>query len=292
VTSGLQTGLDVNTLGMLDGDTINLTYTDNVANVQNHVTIMRVDDTAALPLDNTATADPNDEVIGLDFSGGLTSVAAQLNTRFSPQLQFSVSGTNLTVLDDGAGNLADVDALTVTRTPTSLAGGAASLPFFTDGGTPYTGAIDSAGSQMTGFAGRIALNSALLADPSRLVRYGSGVSGGDPTRPNFIYNQLMSTSLTFSGQTGLGNAATPFSGSLPSYLQQVLSMQGAAAANAQNLADGQSVVVNALQQRVTEASGVNIDQEMAHLIQLQTAYSANARVMTTVRDMIELLLRM
>jgi flagellar hook-associated protein 1 FlgK len=72
----------------------------------------------------------------------------------------------------------------------------------------------------------------------------------------------------------------------------MLSMQGAAASNAENLAQGQSVVVNALQQRVKEDSGVNIDQEMAYLITLQTAYSANARVMTTVRDMIELLLRM
>ncbi len=35
-----------------------------------------------------------------------------------------------------------------------------------------------------------------------------------------------------------------------------------------------------LQQRVNEASGVNIDQEMANLITLQTAYGANARVMT------------
>ena len=38
------------------------------------------------------------------------------------------------------------------------------------------------------------------------------------------------------------------------------------------------MVVNALQQRFNDASGVNIDQEMANLITLQTAYGANARV--------------
>jgi flagellar hook-associated protein 1 FlgK len=52
------------------------------------------------------------------------------------------------------------------------------------------------------------------------------------------------------------------------------------------------VVVNALQQRVNQASGVNIDQEMSNLISLQTAYGANARVMTAVRDMIDALLKM
>ena len=42
------------------------------------------------------------------------------------------------------------------------------------------------------------------------------------------------------------------------------------------------MVVNALQQRINDASGVNVDQEMANLIPLQTAYGANARVMTAV----------
>ena len=52
------------------------------------------------------------------------------------------------------------------------------------------------------------------------------------------------------------------------------------------------MVVNALQQRVNGASGVNVDQEMASLITLQTAYGANARVMTAVRDMLDTLMKM
>jgi len=69
-------------------------------------------------------------------------------------------------------------------------------------------------------------------------------------------------------------------------------MQGENASNASNLSQGQDVVVNALKQRVTDASGVNVDQEMTNLIQLQTAYGANARVMTAVRDMLDLLMKM
>jgi flagellar hook-associated protein 1 FlgK len=264
-----------------------------VSSTQHRVSLVRVDDPSALPLSDTATVNPSDEVIGLDFSAGLPSVVAQLNTIFAGRLQFTaLSATSLQVLDDGAGDLADVDALSVTKTATSLAGGTASLPFFTDGANAYTGAISASGAQITGLAGRIAVNSTLLGDPAKLVRYSSGIAIGDPTRPNFIYTQLTAATQTFSAQTGLGNAATPFSGKLSTYLEQMLSMQGAAAANAQNLAQGQEVVVNALQQRINEASGVNIDQEMGHLIMLQTAYSANARVMTALKDMIDMLLRM
>jgi flagellar hook-associated protein 1 FlgK len=38
-------------------------------------------------------------------------------------------------------------------------------------------------------------------------------------------------------------------------------------------------------------SGVNIDDEMAHLLSLQNAYSANARVMSAVKDMYTALLQ-
>ena len=45
-------------------------------------------------------------------------------------------------------------------------------------------------------------------------------------------------------------------------------------------------------QRVADSSGVNVDQEMANLISLQTAYGANARVMSVVQEMIDTLLKM
>ena len=130
------------------------------------------------------------------------------------------------------------------------------------------------------------------AIPSKLTLYGPTTANGDPTRPNFIYDQLTSANFAFSAQTGLGNASSPYTGNVPDYLRQVLSMQGEAAANAANLAQGQDVVVNALQQRFNDTSGVNVDQEMANLITLQTAYGANARVMTAVRDMIDTLMKM
>ena len=84
----------------------------------------------------------------------------------------------------------------------------------------------------------------------------------------------------------------PRSAAIPTFLRQVLSLQGEAAANAANLAEGQDVVVNALKQRINEASGVNVDQEMANLIALQTAYGANARVMSAVKEMLDILMNL
>ena len=72
----------------------------------------------------------------------------------------------------------------------------------------------------------------------------------------------------------------------------MLAFQGQAANNASNLKKGQDVVVNALQQRLNQESGVNIDQEMTNLLNLQSAYGANARVLTTVRDMFQMLMNM
>ena len=294
VSSPPQAGFKIDTAGLLSGNRINLTYTDTAGPTQHHISIVRVDDPSVLPLANTATTDPNDEVIGIDFSGGMASVVTQLNTAFGGALTFSnPSGNTLQVLDDAnTTNTHTVDGLSATETATALANGAPALGLFTDGSNPFSDAISSGGTQSTGFAQRIAVNQALLADPTKLTIFDTNTAIGDPTRANFIYNQLTGTAFAFSAQTGLGNAATPYSGKLPDYLRQVLSVQGENASNAQSLAQGQDVVVNALQQRMNDTSGVNIDQEMSNLIMLQTSYGANARVMTALREMLQALMQM
>jgi flagellar hook-associated protein 1 FlgK len=290
--SPVTNGFDIDTAGLLNGNRINLTYTDTTTNTQHHVSIVRVDDPTVLPLTDSATADPNDEVFGVDFSGGMASVVNQLNTQFGAMLSFSnPGGTTLEVLDNG-GATSTMDALSATQTATTLANGTPSVALFTDGTNPFSNAISTNGAQTAGFAGRIAVNAALIGDPAKLTLFSSSTANGDPTRPNFIYDQLTGTDFPFLSNTGLGNAGTPFTGNLPDYLRQVLSMQAAGAANASSLAEGQDVVVKALQQRLNDSAGVNVDQEMANLIALQTAYSANARVMTACRDMIDTLMKM
>ncbi len=292
LTSGAQAGFDVDIGGLQAGNSIHLTYTDTATGTTHNLTLMRVDDPSVLPLPNTASIDPNDKVIGVDWSGGIGSVVNQLNAQFGGRLQFSnPSGTTLEILDDGAANTSDVNAVSATTTVASLSGGVPQLPFFTDGPALFTGAISGSGSQSVGFAGRISINQGLIDDPSKLVAMLPTTPSGDAARPNFINDQLTSATLVFSSQSGLGTVASPFAGPLPTYLRQAISQQGEAAQAAKGLSDGQSLVVDALQQRLNETSGVNIDQEMANLITLQMAYGANARVFTTIKEILDTLLR-
>jgi flagellar hook-associated protein 1 len=291
VIAGSQAGFSVDVGNLLPGNSAQITYTD-AANVQHTVTIVRVDDPSALPLPNNPS-EPSDQVIGVNFTGGMASVVSQLNAALGANLAFSnPSGTVLQVLNAAAGTT--VNSLSATATTTSLASGSPQLPLFLDGATPITGAITGAGSQDTGLAARIAVNPALLANPASLVAYQTSppTAAGDPTRPNFILDQLNNAQLTFSPQGGSGGQSAPFTGTLADYMSQVASQQAQAASAAINLQQGQDVVVNALQQRLSSTSGVNIDQEMSNLITLQNTYGANARVMTTIQQMMTTLMQM
>lgn len=290
-TSGTQSGFSFDLAAPQNGNVIRVNYTNTLTGQTHNVSVVLVNDPSVLPLKNSDTADANDEVIGVDFSGGAASVAAQLNAAFGgSNLQFSATGNTLTVLDDGGG-LSTIHSGTLTQTVGTLTGNTAQLPLFTDGGNLYTGALTASGAQQTGFAGRIIINPALLADSSRLIVYGSGTTAGDTTRPDFILSQLTSGTYTYSPKTGVGSAASPFKGTLLSFTQQFTTLQGNAAGAAQTLSEGQDVVLATLQKKMDAASGVDIDEEMANLLALQNAYAANARVMSTVNSMFQALMQ-
>lgn len=290
--TGPPAGFDLDPSSILPGNSFSVTYTDST-NVSHTVTVVRVNDPAALPIPNTA-ASPNDRVIGIDFSGGLGSIVSQLNAQIgaASHLTFSASGSQLRVVGDGSGQ-STVTAASTTTTVQSLASGDPQLPFFTDRASLYTGAITGSTSQITGLAGRIQVNAALLADPAKLTVYSTSPAtpAGDTTRADFIYDRLTFARFSYAPNTGLGAAAAPFQGTLPSFLQQFVSLQSGAATTANQVAQGQEIVVNTLQEKFDAKSGVNMDTEMASLIALQNSYAANAHVMTVVQNMMQTLLQ-
>jgi len=285
-TSGTQTGFDLNVANLQPGNTINLSYTDNTTGTQQQVSIVRVDDPSALPLPSPPGVSP--KVIGVNFSGGLASVVAQLNAALGPNhLQFSSpSGNTLRVLNDTTGG-ATLTAASVTSTVSSLTSGSPQLPLFTDSGSLYTGAITGSGSELTGLAGRITVNQALLNNPANITVFSNSppTPAGDTTRTDFIYSQLTKGSFTYSPQTGLGSATAPFTGTIGNYLQQFLSLQANTATSATQLQQGQDVVVSTLQQKFDSTAKVNIDTELSNLIALQNSYAANAHVMSVIQSM-------
>jgi len=289
VTSGSQSGFTIDVGSLLPGNNVTVNYTTSPGSTPHTLTIEDVTDPSALPL---PSPDPNNPVVGVDFSGNMAGAISTLNGILNSKLQFSnPSGTTLQVLNGGPSTGVNITSVTSTTTQTSLSGGTSQLPLFTDGSTPFSNAMTSDGAELTGYAGRITVNPALVADPAALVAYASNTQSGDPTRPNFLVNQLTTASFTYPPNGGIGTTSSPFSGTLSSYIGQVLSNQGAAASSAQSLSQSQDVVVNSLQQSLSNSSGVNIDNEMANLLTLQNAYSANARVLTTVNQMYTTLLQ-
>ena len=185
---------------MLPGNSINLTYTDNDHQYPAQASpIVRVDDPAALPLSNPG-ANPNNPVIGVNFSGGMASVVSQLNAALgSGNLQFSnPSGSTLRVVDNGIGvghrqcGLGhDHGVLACQRQP------ATAVVYRRQYGLHRHRSPRTARNR-PGLAGRITVNAALLADPSKFTVYNTSppTQAGDTTRSDFLYTQL--TSATFS----------------------------------------------------------------------------------------------
>jgi flagellar hook-associated protein 1 FlgK len=291
--TGPPAGFDIDIGSVLEGNTFNVSYTDKLTNTQRQITFVRVDDPSVLPLTDAATANSNDKVVGIDFSGGMASVWSQISNALSTTgiAASNPSGTTLHLVDDGTSRVTITNASTTT-TVTSFGTGDAQLPLFLDQSAAYTGSFRSSGVQSQGFASRITVNAALIADPSKLVTYGTGTTAGDSTRPNFILSQLTGSSLTFNPNSGIGTVNSPYSGTLDGFMRKVIQFQSDAASTASTLKQGQDVVLSSLQQRFADNSGVNIDTEMSNLLDLQTAYAANARVMSAVKQMLDTLMNM
>jgi flagellar hook-associated protein 1 len=295
-TPPTQSGFSLDLSNMQPGNTINLTYTTPPSNTPQQVSIVAVNGSSVLPLQNTG-AGPNTTVVGVDISslntpGGMASIVAALNTALGgANLAFSSpSGSTLQVVN-AASTSTVVNSASATITTSSLTGGSGALPLFTDGNSLYTGAITGAGSQMTGYAGRIVVNPAVVANPASLTNFSASTASGDTTRADFINSQLTTGSFSYSPQTGLGTTGSPFTGTISNFMEQFLSQQANGATNATQLQQGQDVVVNTLQQSYDATTGVNMDSQMSNLISLQNAYSANAHVMAVVQSMFQALMQ-
>jgi flagellar hook-associated protein 1 FlgK len=298
-TTGFDTALAP---GLSDGDTVTVELTAN--GVTQKITFKRVDDTS-VAMSDAMTADPDDQVVRLTGTSAAgyatqmqTAIDAWAATAGAPAGAFSVSvnGGNLRVLaDPTVVGGASVDAAVANVTAQTLADGGGAMPFFVDAtaaGGLFSDRITAAGSQVTGLAARIDINGALKADPSALVLMSPTTLESDTTRPKFLSDALSATGRYFAPAGSIGTTANPFEGSVLSYARSVIISQTNEAASAEQLAEGQAAVVTQLQARFDSVAAVSIDDEMAMLIQLQTSYGANARVMSAVREMFDILRQM
>ncbi len=287
-TAGAFTGFDVDLTGLQPGNVVTLNAT--VGGTARTYSIVRVDAGGTLPAN--ATPDPNDIEIAVPFGGGMAAAAAALDAALGAGFTVSnPAGSTLRILNDGTPGTS-VTGLSASITNTALVGNGPELPLFVDGnnpGTPFTGSFQT-GSQKTGLAGRLVVNPSVVADPSRLVVFSTSpqTPAGDSTRPALLLQRITQSLQSFAPAAGTSAA---FTGTLSAFARRLVDGQAEKAASASRLDEGQKIVQASIEARYGDASGVSVDQELSQLVQIQNAYSANARIMSAVRDMLDVLLR-
>lgn len=157
-------------------------------------------------------------------------------------------------------------------------------------------------------AGNLSINEAILDDPTKVVTTKDSTSAsGDGTRALAI-SQLGSLKLniqdmpTDASRSFFGTTLTANSNGIPTltssttgftvsgYYTNKITALGTDASEASSQLATQSSVLNSLSQARTSESGVSTDDEMTNLIQYNHAYAANAKVMTTVSDLLDVVI--
>ena len=174
------------------------------------------------------------------------------------------------------------------------------------------------GSTQIGFANRIQINAAVRADV-RLLRDGTHEISATPPAatpwftPNpttgpagftLLVDRILENSFADKNSKGIswggfattglgpdGKLSSPFGSprTIEDYTALVTALQTSDSGNAAKTLESSKQLAEGLEARFARQSSVDVDSEMASLIQLQNAYAANARVMSTAQTMWETL---
>jgi len=296
VTVGSEEGETLDLSSLKPGEKVEVSYTDASGQAQT-VTLIAVDDPALLPLEDDATPRTDDTVFGLDISSGTAATIVGYAVA-------ALSGTGLAASNDGSDNLQvlgdsgasiELDGLTLKGSVTGSSNEGLGLNIFTDnrdGEVNFTDYLEN-GGQRTGYAIAIDVNSALKSESSLLVFHTttpSQNSENDPARAEFMLDALTKSTEVYNADTGIGTKSSPYEGSVMNFINQVVAYQGNQAEDAQTYSASKSALTENFAIRYEESYAVDLDEEMAQLVNLQNAYAANARVMQAVNELFDRLL--
>jgi len=298
-------GTQIDLSGIQAGNAITIPVSGPDGSLRNVTLIASANPTAGV--DPALTTDSAGLAQTFDISGGPSTYVAKiaqaltaLSTRLTasgaasvPSLGATGTGASVTFTGNPGWTVKGASAaITVPTSASDLTTAYPQIPLFTDGSgnALVTGSLDN-GAQITGLAQRLQINPALVSNSTALTATSASSTTPVSTRPQFVYDALTTAQQTFSAASGLGGISAPYRTSVVDFAQDLIAAQGAAAASAKSLDEGQSVALATAQSRFSSSAGVNIDEEMSRLIELQTAYTANARVLTAARDMLDTLLR-
>ncbi|WP_449395370.1 flagellar hook-associated protein FlgK [Devosia riboflavina] len=290
--AGPPSGFDMDLTKLQDGDDFTIKYRGNDG-VERSAKVVRVDDPAKLPL--TSPDSFGNQVVGVRFAGNgvagsvdMSYITSVLNSSLTVGPTFSGTGSTLEVRANGNGT--PINAST-RWTATDLQGGQLGMPLFLDAeGKPFTNSLAGNGQRL-GFAGRITINPAVVADNTLLVNYNATTASGDNKRVNYIAEQFNSMRFGSNSMVGAKNGGFRLSGSLTDMISQVMEYQGSSIQTALSASQTNSQTLDAITSRMEESYGVDINEEVARLMELQNAYSANARVASVVQELLDTLMQ-
>lgn len=229
------------------------------------------------------------QVISVDLSDS-AAAAAELQGKLRNLSISSPSPGILQVLDGGANRSIDVIGLTTRSNITGTQTGELGLALFVDqGNAAFTDDPDSKPPQILGLASRIAINPALLADNRLLVQFDVGVSLGDASRPDYILNQLDTMSFVSGGSPSANAGRHQLNGTVEQLINQMLNYHGSVIGTTMDARDSRQLTLDTITTQMDAEYGVNVDEEMSRLIQLQSSYAANARVVSVVKELLDTL---
>jgi flagellar hook-associated protein 1 FlgK len=266
-----------------------------------------------LPTDGTQLS-TSDATIGASSyaSGGGIPAITLGGTDVTSQLIGGKLGGDITLRDQTLPTLqANLDEFAETLSTRFAAQG---LALFTDGsGTVPSGGGTPVQSGYVGYSSEIEVNPAVVAAPS-LVRDGTDTITGSPTGASAFtpnpptgpagFTTLINRVLTYTfgadvqdgvpqpaaNVNGLGASGTLSAGfaapaDLASFAVAVTGGEAQTSAAVTSQLDSEQSLQSALQSKLSASSSVSIDAEMSAMIELQNAYGANARVLSTVQAM-------
>lgn len=144
---------------------------------------------------------------------------------------------------------------------------------------------DTLGAQ--GAASRISLSDDIKNSINNIATASAPGASGDNSKVQELATMLQSDSMTFTTK-GSGTVSTTLKG----YLESAVGQMGvnAQAAN-RNMTNSQTLQGTA-EQRRQSISGVSTDEEMTNLIQYQQSYSAAARMVTVINQMLDTVIKL
>lgn len=191
------------------------------------------------------------------------------------------------------------------------------MPFFINKDTArYTdGVLDNLGNTLTSedeiTAGNIEVNMEIIKDIMKIKTGTTGdpeVDGENDGKRALAIAQLRDTLIKFQdidsttkredfielesdSNLGVFTVKSDINGmKVDSYFKDTIDKLGIQGQEAKRVVQNQDVLLRGFQERRDSISGVSLDEEMANLVQFQHAYQANAKIIATVDELLDVVI--